>query len=89
MSIDVCAPRLSGLNDVWLILLAVIEILLRIAIYAAILFVIYGGIKYINARGNSDKLASSKNTVQDALIGIVIAVAATAVVTFVAGRFSG
>ncbi len=83
-----CSPKLNGLNDIWLIVLAVVEILLRIGIMVAITFVILGGFKFILSRGNPDKIQQARNTVQDALIGVIIAIAATAVVSFVAGRFN-
>lgn len=83
-----CSPHLEGINDVWLIGLAVIEILLRIAMIAAIAFVIYGGIKYAASRGNSDKVESAKKTLTDAITGLVIAIIATAVVGFIARSIS-
>lgn len=82
-----CTPIITGINDIWLIVLAVIEILLRVAILVAIGFMLYGGIKFITSRGNPEKINSARNTVQDSLVGIVIAVVATAVVGFIAGRF--
>jgi hypothetical protein len=89
-----CTPAIGGLSDFWLIGLAVIEMLLRIAILIAIIFVMLGGFKYITARGEAgrpgipDKLNSAKLTVYDALIGLVIAIVATALVSFIAGRFT-
>lgn len=83
-----CGVAMSGLNDVWLIVLAVIELLLRVAILVAIAFVLIGGFKFIISRANPDKTNTAKNTLIDALVGLVIAVAATAVVSFIAGRFS-
>ncbi len=89
----VCTPELTGLNDIWLIVLAIIEVLLRIAVVVAVMFVIVGGIKYITASGQTggggspDKIGSAKKTVVDALIGLIIAVSATAVVSFIAGTF--
>ena len=85
---DKCSPRLEHINDIWLIGLAVLEILLRVAIIAAIIYVLIGGFKFITSRANPDKTAAAKNTVVDALVGLVIAVAATAVVSFVATRFN-
>lgn len=82
-----CAPQINGINDLWLIGLAAIEILTRVAVYAAIAFVVYGGIKYSASRGNTDKVTSAKNTLLDALTGLIIAIVATAVVSYVAGRF--
>ncbi len=84
-----CSPQLNSINDIWLILLAIIEILLRVAIIAAIAYVMIGGFKFITSRANPEKTADAKNTVIDALTGLVIAVVATAVVTFVAGSFKG
>jgi len=83
-----CAPRLNSLSDIWLIGLAIINILLRVAILAAIGFVLFAGIKYSASRGNADKMNSAKNTLTDALTGLIIAVVATAVVSFIAGRFT-
>lgn len=85
---QVCSPAVNGLSDVWLIALAVVEILLRIAIIVAVVFVLIGGIKFILARGNPDKISNARTAVQDALIGLVIAISATALVSFIAGRFS-
>lgn len=83
-----CAPKLTGLGDVWLIALAVVEILLRVAVLAAIAFVVYAGIKFAASRGNSDKVQSARNTLLDALTGLVIAIIATAVVAFIGRSFN-
>lgn len=83
-----CTPVLTGLGDVWLILLAVIEILLRLAAIAAIVFIIYAGIRYITARGNSDKITSARISIQDALIGLVITIIAIALVSYFGTRIS-
>ncbi len=84
-----CAKKLASLNDVWLIVLALTDLLFRIAIIVAIAFVIIGGIKFVTSQGNPDKTSQAKNTVVDALIGLVIAVIAAAVVGFIAARFKG
>lgn len=83
-----CSPTLTSINDIWLIFLAIIEILLRVAVAVAIAFIIVGGIKFITSRANPDKTSQAKNTVTDALVGLVIAIAAVAIVSFLAGRFS-
>lgn len=83
-----CAPEIHQINDFWLIGLAGIEILTRIAVFVAIGFIIYGGIKYSMSRGNTDRVNSAKSTLIDALTGLVIAVIATASVSFIAGRFA-
>lgn len=83
-----CAPVLTHINDVWLILLAVVEILLRVAAIAAIIFIVYAGIRYITARGNSDKITSARIAIQDALIGLVITIMAIALVSYIGTRVS-
>lgn len=83
-----CNPRLDGIMDLWLIALALIEMLLRVAILAAIAYVLFGGFKLISARGNADKINSARTTITDALTGLAIAIAATALVAFIAGRFT-
>ncbi len=83
-----CSPVLTGLGDVWLILLAIIEILLRLAAIATIIFIIYSGIRYITARGNSEKITSARISIQDALIGLVITIVAIAVVSYFGTRVS-
>lgn len=85
---DKCAPKLTGLNDIWLIALAVAEILLRVAVIVAIVYVMIGGFKYITSRASPDKVGQAKNTIVDGLIGLLIAVAATSIVSFIAGRFN-
>lgn len=83
-----CSPEISGINDLWLIGLALIEILTRVAVLVAIAFVVYGGLKYSASRGNADKVNNAKSTLIDALTGLIIAIVATAVVSFAGGRFS-
>lgn len=86
-------PKLPGTDKtdaglaVGLILAAVIEILLRISVLVAIGFVVAGGIKFISAQGEPEKLAKARHTVVNALIGLAIAIASTGLVSFVAGRF--
>jgi ABC-type Fe3+ transport system permease subunit len=88
VSANVCLPRIQAINDVWLIAAAIVEILLRIAGLVAIAFVIMGGAKYMMSRGEPDKTSGALQTIINALIGLVIAIASTILVTFIAGRFT-
>ncbi len=83
-----CTAQLNSVSDIWLIVAAVIEILLRIATIVAIGFVVWGGIQFIISQGEPDKTHRARSTVINALIGLVIAVAATTIVSFVASRFT-
>jgi len=85
---NICLPKVGALSDVWLVIAAIVEILLRLAGYAAIFFVIYGGVQYITSQGEPDKASRARTTLLNALIGLVIAISATILVTFIAGRFN-
>lgn len=66
--------------------LAVMEILLRIAAMVAVAFVVYGGFQYMTSQGEPDKTKSAKDTILNAVIGVLIALFATAIVRFIGAR---
>lgn len=78
---------INDLNtDIWHIVLNVLSIAILLAGYIAIALVIWGGVKYMTAGGESSKVASAKTTIINAAIGLLIALSANAIVTFVAGN---
>lgn len=82
--------QLLGSNgSLVLILMAIIDDLLRIAGLAAVLVIIYGGIKYITSGGSPDKTASAQSTVINSLIGLAIALIAIQFVSFLGNRLAG
>lgn len=81
-----CTPQITGLNDVWLIVAAVIEILLRLSAILAVGFIIYGGVQFIISQGEPDKTNQARQTIVNALVGLAISVLAAAVISFIAGR---
>lgn len=82
-----CLPVLNGLNSIWRIVAAVIELLLRVGALVAVAFVLYGGITYTLSQANPDKTKQALKTIISALVGLVISIISTALVTFLAGRF--
>lgn len=82
-----CLPVINSIGDVWLIVAAVIEMLLRIAGIAAVIMVIFGGIKYTTSMGSPEAVNAAKNTITYSVIGLVIAVSAAFLVTFIATSF--
>lgn len=80
-----CSPQIAGLNDVWLIVAAIIEILLRVAAIIAVIFIIYAGFSYVTSQGDPESTARAKSTLVNALVGLAIAVTAAAIVSFIAG----
>jgi hypothetical protein len=83
-----CAVRIVGINDVWLIVAAIVDILLRVVAIAAVSMMVYGGFQYVTSSGNPDQTRKAQSTIFNALIGLVIAVGASTIITFVAGKFS-
>ena len=81
-----CTPAITGINDIWLVVAALVEILLRLGALLAVGFVLYGGIALITSSGDPDKAAKARKTILNSIIGLVIAVIATTVVRYLAGR---
>lgn len=65
------------------VLLAVVEILLRIVGILAVIFVIYGGFQYLTSTGEPDKAKAGRTTIINALVGLMIAMLATAIVNLI------
>ncbi len=84
----VCNLDIKGINDTWLIIAAVIEILLRVAALVAICFIIYGGVSYVISQGAPDKTKQAQSTAINALVGLTITVIASAAVSFIANSFN-
>lgn len=66
-----------------------LDILLQLAAYIAFGFVMYAGFKYLTQSSSPDGMAKARKTLQNALIGLVIAMAAVAAVKLVSGAIAG
>lgn len=80
--------KIDSINDVWLIVAALIEIFLRVAALVAVGFVMYGSFKYITSQAEPDAVTKARQTIVNALIGLVIAILAAGVVNFIAGNIN-
>ena len=85
----VCGRDFLIPEDIPLVLLALVEILLRVAGLVAIGFVVFGAVKYVVSQGEPDKTADAKGTIINALAGMVIATLSVAIVTFMGNRLGG
>lgn len=63
----------------------IVEIVLQLVAYATVVMLIKGGFDYMLSSGDSNKMSSAKNTIQNALIGLVISIMAVAIVNVAAG----
>jgi len=78
-----CTPIFNFPGDINKVVLAVIEILLRLAALIAVGYVIYGGYRFILSQGEPDQTNAARATIINALIGLAIAIMATVIITFV------
>lgn len=53
----------------------------------SVIMIIYGGFKYTTSGGSPDKVSAAKSVITMAVIGLIIAIFASAIVKFVIGRF--
>ncbi|HVS78848.1 MAG TPA: hypothetical protein VHD84_00985 [Candidatus Saccharimonadales bacterium] len=89
-----CSPTFSNaagnfqLNSIWLVGLAVLDMLLRIAGFAAVVSIIIAGFQHQFTMGNADKAAAARRRLYNSLIGLAIALIATAVVTFIGNQLA-
>lgn len=72
-------------NFIWAIALNVLEIMLQMVGYAAIIYLMYGGYKYMTSLGSSDGMTKARQTITHAVIGLVISIFSVAAVTLIAG----
>ncbi|MEX0749019.1 MAG: pilin [Candidatus Saccharimonadales bacterium] len=77
----------QDINNLWVVVANVMDITIRLAGLLAVIFIIFGGIRYITSGGSSSAVESAKKILLNALIGLVIAILASTLVGFVAGLF--
>lgn len=83
-----CQVKISGLSDIWKVVAALTEALLRIASLVTIGFIVFGGITYILSQGAPDKTKQALSTIISALVGLVITIIAATVISFIAGSIN-
>ncbi len=68
---------------------SIIKVILFIVGALAVVMIIYSGIQYLLSAGDSAKVEKAKNTIMYAIVGLVVAIAAYAIVTWVVSIFEG
>lgn len=84
---QLCQPVLKDINDIWKVVAAVLELLLRLASIIAIGFVVYGGVTYTLSQGSPDKTKQALSTIVNALVGLAISIISATLVGYIAGKF--
>lgn len=65
----------------------VTNLLLGVAGSVAVIFIIVGGIQYVTSAGNDQNTKKAKDTITNAVLGLIIAILAFAIVNFVLATF--
>jgi len=81
-----CELNINELNDFWIIVMNVVEILLITVAYVSAGYVLWGGFKYIKSEGDPGKISEAKMAIMNAIFGIVIAMGSVAIVQFIQSR---
>ena len=96
-AMDVCqaaGANFSGLCNMKLensggIAGAIVQLILIIGILIALIYLVWGGVRWIMSGGDRAKIAAARGQIVHALIGLVIAFAAFAIINFVLMFFTG
>lgn len=72
----------------WLTIIAmnIVRLILYIVGYVSLIFIIWGGFKYMTQGDNSSGTVAARKTIQNAIIGLVISIMSVSIVTFIAGN---
>lgn len=82
-----CSPDFVFPGSIFPVALAVLDIMMRLAGFLAVISIILGGVQYIISLGDEEKGKSARRRVQNSVIGLVIVFVATAMVSFIGRRF--
>lgn len=77
------SPRPTKLNDMWIIVLNITQMIIMAAGYAGVGFFIWGGFTYIMSQGDPSKITEAKNTLLNVVIGLIIVMGSIAIINFV------
>ena len=77
----------SAKQDLPDVITTIINVMLFIAGALAVIMIIYGGIRYITAHGDEKQVKVAKDTIVYSVTGLIIAILAYALVTFIFNRF--
>jgi hypothetical protein len=89
-----CSPTLSDpsghfhFNYILLIGLAILDMLLRLAGFVAVISIIIAGFQHQFTMGSPEKASAARHRLYNSLIGLAIALVATAAVTFIGNQLT-
>lgn len=75
--------------DAGSIIKTIVNALLFLIGVVAVIMIIWAGVQYTTSAGDSSKVATAKNTIVYAVVGLIVAIFAYAIVNFVVSTFNG
>ena len=72
-------------NFIWKVVLNIIEMAIVIVAYIAVFFILYGGFQFLTGGANPSQIEKARKTITNAIVGLVIAMAAIAITNLVFG----
>jgi hypothetical protein len=82
-----CEVTVDSLADITQILINAVQIVLAVAGFAAVGFIIWGGIQYMMSAGDPGRVKKAKDTIVNAVVGLVIVLVSFGAVKLVTGAF--
>jgi hypothetical protein len=86
-----CVPNVDFINhpsNLWLIGLSILDMLLRLAGFLAVISIMVAGIELVRSEGSTEKATNARQRLLNSLLGLAVAAGATALVTFVGNTLS-
>ena len=80
---ETSGSELSKNSDLMKILQTVINVIVGVIGFVAVVMIIMGGISFATSQGDSSKVAKARNTILYGVVGLVVAMLAFAIVNFV------
>jgi type IV secretory pathway VirB2 component (pilin) len=87
-----CIPNVNLVDhptNLWLIGLAILDMLLRLAGFLAVISIIVAGIELVRSEGSTEKATNARQRLVNSLVGLAVAAGATALVAFVGNTVGG
>lgn len=80
-----CELKVNDVGFVWLVVAGLLDALLRISALVAVGFFLYGGFKLITSQGSPENVKAGKETMKNAIIGLVICLVGIVVQSVIMG----
>lgn len=81
--------KLGELNDIWIVVLNIVQWIIITAGYVALGMIIWSGFQYMIAQGEPSKIEAAKSSLMNAIIGLVIALSAVIIIQTIQRAITG